>query len=245
MNISKYIDYTLLTPTATESDIIDLCYEAKQNDFHSICINSCYVPLAKELLFETDVKICATVGYPIGSASTASKVYEARKAIENGADEIEMVINLGFLRSRNYVAVLKDISDVKIAIGKTPLKVTIEISELNKNEIIKISEICLDAKVDFINTSSEFSKSGATLTAVKIIKKTIKNRAKIKASGGINDIETAIKYLEIGVSRIGTSSNMIVANRTQQIKNAKIYKKYLESVQKTDITKTDNITKEA
>ena len=130
-----------------------------------------------------------------------------------------MVINIGFLKSKNHVAVLKDISDVKMAIGRIPLKVILEISELSKNEIVKACEICLDAKVDFIKTSTGFSKSGATLTAVKIIKKTVRDRAKIKASGGIKDLETAQKYIDAGVSRIGTSSGVaIVTNKTSVAK---------------------------
>jgi len=208
MDISKYIDYTLLESTATERDIIDLCYDAKQNKFYSICVNSCYVDLAKQLLDKTDVKICSVIGYPLGASDTGSKAFEAKKAVKSGADEIDMVINLGYLKSRNYVAVLKDITDVKTAIGDTPLKVAIEISKLNKNEIIKACEICLDAKVDFIKTSSGFSKNGATYTAVKIIKKTIRNKAKIKVCGVINNLETIERYIEIGADRIGTSSNL-------------------------------------
>ena len=135
-----------------------------------------------------------------------------KKAIDDGAEEIDMVINIGFLRSKNYVAVLKDIGDVKIAIGRIPLKVILEISELSKNEIIKASEICLDAKADFIKTSTGFGKSGATLTAVKIIRKTVRDKAKIKASGGIRDKETALKYIDAGADRIGTSSGVDIIN---------------------------------
>lgn len=205
MNISKYIDYTLLKSTATEREIIDLCYEAKKNNYYAVCINSSYVALAKQLLLNTSIKVCTVVGFPLGAMTTQAKVYEAKKAIEDGANEIDMVINLGFLKSQNYVSVLKDISDVKLAIGKVPLKVILEISEISKNEIIKACEICLDTKADYIKTSSGFTKSGATLTAVKIIKKTVKDDIKIVASGGINDIETALKYMEAGVHRIDTS----------------------------------------
>ncbi|WP_299224254.1 deoxyribose-phosphate aldolase [uncultured Psychroserpens sp.] len=212
MDVSKYIDHTLLKSSATERDIIDLCNEAKKYKFYSVCINSCYIPLAKQLLKDSTVKICTVVGFPLGATSTESKVFEATNAIEAGAHEIDMVINIGFLKSKNFVEVFKDISDVKLAIGKTPLKVIIEISELSKNDIVKASEICLDAKVDFIKTSTGFTKSGATLTAVKIIKKTIKNRAKIKASGGISDLETAQKYIEVGVERIGTSKGVSIIN---------------------------------
>ncbi len=241
MNISNYIDYTLLEPTASERDIIELCDEAKQTGFYAICINSCYVALAKQILDNTEVKICTAIGYPFGAMATASKVYEAKKAIEDGADEIEMVINLGLLKSRNYVSVLKDISDVKLAIGKTPLKVVIEISELSKNEIIKACEICLDAKVDFIKTSSGFSKSGATLTAVKIIKKTVRDQVKIKASGGINDYETVIKYIESGADRVGTTVNIQNVNKAQFNRNIKIYKKYIENLQNKEAQKSNSV----
>ncbi|MCL4139096.1 UNVERIFIED_CONTAM: hypothetical protein GTU68_024161, partial [Idotea baltica] len=169
MDISKYIDYTLLKPCTTEREIIDLCNTAKINNFFSVCVSGSYVALAKQALEGSDVKVSTVIGFPFGGMATEAKVFEAEKALEDGANEINMVINLGFLKSRNYVSVLKDISDVKFAIGKTPLKVILEISELNKNEIIKASEICLDAKADFIKTSTGFSKGGATLTAVKII----------------------------------------------------------------------------
>lgn len=206
MDISKYIDYSLLSPTSTERNVIDLCHMAKKNSFYAVCVSSSYVALAKQLLEETDIKICSVIGFPLGSMATASKVYEARQAINDGADEIDMVINLGFLKSKNYVSVFKDISDVKLAIGEKPLKIILEVSELNKNEIIKACEISLDAKVDYIKTSSGFSKSGATLTVVKIIKKTVKNSIKICASGDIKDSETAKKFIDIGVSRVTTSS---------------------------------------
>ena len=208
MKINAFIDHTLLKPTTTERQIIDLCNEAKKYEFFSVCVNSCYVPLAKQLLSKTSVKVVSVIGFPLGATATEAKVFEAKNAVHEGADEIDMVINMGFLRSKNYLAVFKDISDVKSAIGKIPLKVILEISELSKNEIVKASEICVDAKVDFIKTSTGFSKSGATLTAVKIIKKTIKDQAKIKASGGIRDLETALKYLDAGADRIGTSSGV-------------------------------------
>ncbi len=239
MDISQYIEFSLLKPTATEREIIDFCDEAIKNNFYSVCVNSYYVSLAKQLLENTDVKVCTIVGFPLGAMSTPSKVFEAQKAIENGADEIEMVINLGLLKSKNYVSVLKDISDVKIAIGSTPLKVIIEISELNKNEIIKACEISLDAKADYIKTSTGFSKSGATLTAVKIIKKTIKDKAKIKAYGGIDDLETALKFIEAGADRIGTSSPIKDLTKSKIIRSSQLYKQFL-AAQKTSELKISN-----
>lgn len=210
MKINQYIDHTLLKSSTTERDIIDLCNEAKKYQFYTVCVNSCYVALAKQLLTKSSVKICTVVGFPLGANATEAKVFEAQKAIEDGADEIDMVINIGLLKSKNYVAVFKDISDVKLAIGRVPLKVILEISELSKNEIIKACEICLDAKADFIKTSTGFSKGGATLTAVKIIRKTVRDQAKIKASGGIRDLETVKKYIDAGADRIGTSSGVAI-----------------------------------
>lgn len=208
MDINKHIEHTLLNPSTTERQIIDLCNDAKKFKFHAVCVSSCYVSLAQQLLAESEVKIVSVVGFPLGSMATEAKVFEAKNAIKDGADEIDMVINIGLLRSKNYVAVFKDLSDVKLAIGDVPLKVILEISDLSKNEIVKACEICVDAKVDFIKTSTGFSKSGATLTAVKIIKKIVKDKARIKASGGIKDLETAIKYIEAGADRIGTSSGV-------------------------------------
>lgn len=214
MNISKHIDYTLLKATTTEREIIDLCHIAKKHNVNGICINSSYVSLAKELLENTAIKVSAVVGFPLGATATDVKVYEAKKAIADGADEIDMVMNLGYLKSKNYVSVLKDISDVRFAIGATPLKVVLEISELSKNEVIKASEICLDTNADFIKTSSGFTKSGATFTSVKMIKKTVKDQIKIIASGGIEDMETAIKFLQAGVNRINTASLILQEQQT-------------------------------
>jgi deoxyribose-phosphate aldolase len=218
MELNKYIDHTLLSPTATEADILKLCDEALKFNFYSVCVNSCYVPIAKQALGYSKVKVCTVVGFPLGAMSTEAKVFEAKKAIEQGASEIDMVMNIGWLKSNNHVAVLKDIADVKRAIGLIPLKVILEISELSKNEIVKACEISIDAKADFVKTSTGFSKSGATLTAVKIMKKTVKDQLKIKASGGIRDAETALKYIDIGVHRIGASAG--VAMMTDQISHS-------------------------
>lgn len=211
MNLFKHIEFTQLNPKTTERDIIDFCLEAKKQDANAVCVNSCYVPLAKELLENSNIKIASTVAFPFGAANTSTKIKEAKTAINNGANEIDMVINIGLLKSKNYVSVLKDISDVKLAIGEVPLKVILEISELNKNEIIKACQICLDANVDYIKTSTGFSKGGATFTVVKIIKKTVKNYVKICASGGITDSDTANKFLDIGVDRISTNTTFKIS----------------------------------
>ena len=212
MNLNRYIDHTLLSASATEAEVLQLCDEALKYNFYSVCVNSSNVLLAKQALGRSDVKICSVVGFPLGAMSTEAKIFEAKHAIDQGATEIDMVLNIGRLKSKNHLAVLKDISKVKRAIGITTLKVIFEISELSKNEIVKACEICIDAKADFIKTSTGFSKSGATLTAVKIMRKTVRDQLKIKASGGIRDAETAQKYIDIGVDRIGTSAGVAMMN---------------------------------
>ncbi|WP_431157527.1 deoxyribose-phosphate aldolase [Winogradskyella poriferorum] len=215
MELNKFIDHTLLRADATEAEILNLCEEALKYKFYSVCVNSNYVTFARQALGSSQVKVCSVIGFPLGAMSTEAKVFEAKKAIEHGASEIDMVINIGRLKSKNHVEVLKDISAVKRAIGHIPLKVILEISELSKNEIVKACEICIDAKADFVKTSTGFSKSGATLTAVKIMRKSVKDILKIKASGGIRDTETALKYIEAGVDRIGTSSGVgMMTNQT-------------------------------
>ncbi|MGJ8550614.1 deoxyribose-phosphate aldolase [Winogradskyella wichelsiae] len=212
MNLNRYIDHTLLSASATEAEILQLCDEALKYNFYSVCVNSSNVLLAKQALGKSDVKICSVIGFPLGAMSTEAKIFEAKHAIDQGATEIDMVLNIGRLKSKNHLAVLKDISKVKRAIGITTLKVIFEISELSKNEIVKACEICIDAKADFIKTSTGFSKSGATLTAVKIMRKTVRDQLKIKASGGIRDAATAQKYIDIGVDRIGTSAGVAMMN---------------------------------
>ena len=241
MQIANNIEYTLLHPSATERDIIELCLIAKKNNYNTVNVNSYYVALAKQLLSKTDVKVCTPIGFPLGTMATASKVYEAKQALSDGADEIEMVINQGLLKSKNYVSVLKDITEVKLAIGNTPLKVIIEISELNKNEVIRICEICLDAKVDYIKTSSGFSKNGSTLTTVKIIKKTVRELIKIAAFDGIEDYETAVKYIESGADRVGICYGIELIDNKRAKRNSKIFKQYIKTFKEDDALKMDSI----
>lgn len=229
MNISNYIEYTLLHPSATERDIIELCVTAQKNNYYSVNVNGYNVPLVKQLLSKSDIKISTPIGFPLGAMTTAAKVFEAKQAIQDGADEIEMVINLGLLKSKNYVSVLKDISEVKEAIGDTPLKVIIEISELNKNEIIRICEICLDAHIDYIKTSSGFARNGSTLSTVKIIKKTVKDRIKILAFDGIEGADTALRYLESGADRVGILYGKDFVSKTRPMRNSRVFKQYMKT----------------
>lgn len=213
--LNTYIDHTLLKPTATNLDIIELCKEAIAHEFFSVCVNSCYVSLAKEQLKNTNVKVCSVIGFPLGAASTQAKVDEAKTALSHGADEIDMVINLGFLKSKDFDAVWQDIEAVKKIMPKNVLKVILETCYLDHLEIIKASELAIQSGADFIKTSTGFGSGGATMNDVKLMKSVAKNTAKIKASGGIRDKKTALEYINLGVERLGTSSGIaIVTDKT-------------------------------
>ncbi|GGD83777.1 deoxyribose-phosphate aldolase [Planktosalinus lacus] len=216
-NLNKYIDHTLLKATATEEDIKKLCKEAIEYDFFSICVNSSYIAFAKAQLSKSNVKVCSVVGFPLGAMSANAKAYEAKKAIEDGADEIDMVLNIGFLKSENFDAVWKEIEDVKKTIGNKVLKVILETCYLEKTEIIKASELAMLSGADFIKTSTGFGTGGATIEDVQLMKSVVKNQVKIKASGGIKDKFTALEYIALGVDRIGTSSGIaIVTNKNSE-----------------------------
>jgi deoxyribose-phosphate aldolase len=206
MSLEKYIDHTNLKPTATESDIKKLCEEAQIHGFYAICVNGCHVPLAKESLDKTNIKIAAVIGFPLGAMSTKAKIFEAVDCIENGADEIDMVINIGWLKSGMYDAVQDEIKAIKAAIGNNVLKVIIETCYLTDKEKEKTCKLALEAHADYVKTSTGFGTGGATFDDVKLMKRIVGDNAKIKASGGVKDKDTAIQYIELGVSRIGTSS---------------------------------------
>ena len=165
MDLNKYIDHTLLKPTATKNDIIQLCNEAKKHDFFSVCVNSSYVKLAKKELKKTDVKICSVIGFPLGAMSAKAKVYEAKQALKDGADEIDMVINVGFLKSKAFKKVEKEIRSIKKIMPKNNLKVILETCYLSKEEILNASELALNAKADFIKTSTGKLQPAATIEA--------------------------------------------------------------------------------
>lgn len=216
-NLSQYIDHTLLKATATEQDIQKLCEEAMEYNFFSVCVNSCYVAFAKAQLEQSNVKVCSVVGFPLGAMSTQAKIMEANKAIVDGADEIDMVINIGFLKSKNFDAVWKEIEAVKKVIGNKVLKVILETCYLDKAEIIKASELAMHSGADFIKTSTGFGTGGATFEDVQLMKSVVKERVKIKASGGIKDKFTALEYIALGAERIGTSSGIaIVTNKNTE-----------------------------
>ena len=209
MNLAKYIDYTLLKATATPADIEKLCQEARQYGFFSVCVNSSYVPLAAQLLKGTDVKVCTVVGFPLGAMSTQGKLYETSTTLAEGADEIDMVINLGLFLSGRTAKVLDEIALLKQETADKMLKVIIETCYLNDDQKRLASQICVDAGADFVKTSTGFGTGGATLADVQLIKEVVGDRAKIKASGGIRNRETALQYIDLGVSRIGASAILI------------------------------------
>ncbi len=209
--LSKYIDHTILKATATKADIIQLCQEAIQHQFFSVCVNSCYASLAKAELKDSDVKVCSVIGFPLGAMSTIAKVEETKQALKDGADEIDMVLNIGLLKSKAFETVFEDIKAVKKVMPNNTLKVILETCYLNNQEINEASKLAIKAKAEFIKTSTGFGTSGATIEAVTIMKEAINNgTTKIKASGGIRDTDTALQYINLGVDRIGTSNGIAI-----------------------------------
>ncbi len=216
IKINKYIDHTILKATATEEDIIDLCKEAKEYDFFSVCVNSGYVSFAAKQLQGSNVKVCSVIGFPLGAMSTEAKVFETQQAIKDGAEEIDMVINIGELKSRNFKKVEEEITAIKKVAGEKVLKVIIETCYLTPQEIVLASEIAVKAKADFVKTSTGFGNDGAKMEDVELMKKAIDGKAKIKASGGIKNLDTALSYIEAGVERIGTSSGVSIVKELKQ-----------------------------
>lgn len=219
MQISKYIDHTLLKATATKKDIIKLCREALDYNFYAVCVNGAYVELAKQELINSDVKIAAVIGFPLGAMTTEAKVFEAKNSIENGASEIDMVINVGKLLDGESDYVENEIRLIKEAIGNNVLKVIFENCYLSKEQIKKVSKLAVNAGADFIKTSTGFGTAGATLEDLLIMKETIKGKALIKAAGGVRDKETAEKYIKMGVARLGTSSGVSLVIKGVSDKN--------------------------
>ena len=208
MGLNKYIDHTILKATASSSDVQKLCEEAIEHEFYSVCVNGCYVADAKQLLQGTDVKVAAVVGFPLGAMTTAAKVFEAKEAVENGASEIDMVINVAKLKDGEIDYVENEIRLIKEAIGDNVLKVIIETCYLTDEEKVKACELSLVAKADFVKTSTGFGTGGATYEDVKLMKSVVGDNAKVKASGGVRDKETAQKYVDLGAERLGTSSGI-------------------------------------
>ena len=206
MQLEQYIDYTNLKPDATRADIEELCKIAKERGYANVCVNGAYVALCKQLLRGSGVGVACVVGFPLGASTTEVKAFEAAKAVEDGADEIDMVMAVGALKGGDFDYVAKDIAAVKHACGVT-LKVIIEECLLTDEQIAEAARICVRSGADIVKTSTGFSKAGATLHAIEIIKANCGSLG-IKAAGGIRDAETARAVIEAGATRIGASAKM-------------------------------------
>lgn len=206
--INKYIDHTNLKPFATKEDIAKLCEEAEKHQFASVCVNPYYVKLASELLKDSSTKVCTVIGFPLGQNTTEIKVNETKKALEDGCDEFDMVINVGALKDNKLDFVLEEIKQVVLAANGKTVKVIIETGLLTKEEIITATCLTCKAGAHFVKTCTGVSKGIATVEDVKLMKEHISGNTQIKASAGIKDKETAISLINAGASRIGTSSGV-------------------------------------
>ncbi|MGR3885519.1 deoxyribose-phosphate aldolase [Pseudomonas sp. 1152_12] len=208
--LAKYIDHTLLAPDASREQIRILCEEAMAHGFYSVCLNSGQVPYAASCLSDKTVVICAVVGFPLGAGLSDTKAFEAERAIAAGAGEIDMVLNIGWLKDGLLEAVREDISVVHKACGAVPLKVILETCLLSDEQKVQACEICRELGVAFVKTSTGFSKRGATAEDVALMRKTVGTAVGVKASGGVRDYPTAVKMIEAGATRLGSSSGIAI-----------------------------------
>ena len=206
MNYNKLIDHTILKPDASFEDVEKLCMEAKQYGFMSVCVNPAFIPLCVKLLKGSDVKVCTVIGFPLGATLKDVKVFETREAVEEGADEIDMVINVSQLKAGNDEYVYQEIKDIRNACKGKILKVILETCLLTDEEIVRASELSVKAGADFVKTSTGFSTGGATVHAVSLMRQTVGDRCGVKASGGVRTYEDLLKMVEAGATRIGTSA---------------------------------------
>ncbi len=218
--LAKYIDHTLLKPEATKEDITKLVEEAKEYGFASVCVNPYWVAHCYEQLKNTDVKVCTVIGFPLGATSTEAKVSETKRAIEDGATEVDMVINIGLLKSNEDEAVQADIAAVvDAAKGQALTKVIIETSLLTDDEKIRACKLAEAAGADFVKTSTGFSTGGATVEDVKLMRKSVHEEMGVKASGGIRNLETMRQMIEAGATRIGASAGVSIIKGVESKEN--------------------------
>lgn len=214
MELKQMIDHTILKPEATLEDIVQLCKEAKENEFKAVCVNPCWIKICSRELENTDVKIATVVGFPLGANTTETKVFETKDALEKGATEIDMVINVGAIKSKDYVFVENDIKEVVKAAKGNTVKVILETCLLDKEEIVEACKISKKAGAHFVKTSTGFGSDGAKVEDVKLMKETVGKDMEVKASGGIRDIVKAKEMINAGATRLGTSSgvNLVKGN---------------------------------
>lgn len=215
MNINKMIDHTLLKPEATKEMIENLCKEAKEYDFKSVCVNPYWVSTAYEELRDSDVLVCTVVGFPLGATTKETKFFETDFAVQEGADEIDMVINVGALKSKQYDVVLEDIKSVVQAANGRTVKVIIETCLLSDEEKVKACELSMEAGANFVKTSTGFSTAGAKVEDVELMKSIVGDNLEVKASGGIRDLDTALKMIEAGATRLGVSAGVQIVKEYQ------------------------------
>ncbi len=212
--LARYIDFTILKPDALEDDIIELCKNAKKYNFKAVCISPCYVKLAKKLLENSDTSVCTVVGFPHGLNTQETKIFEGLDAISNGANELDIVVNNSYTKSKKFDLVEKELKafckKMKETNSNIIIKIIIETAILNDEEKIRLANIVKNSGADFIKTSTGFSKSGATLEDIKLLRKTVGNDFLIKASGGIRDYQTAIDMINAGANRLGVSAAIAI-----------------------------------
>lgn len=206
MNYNKMIDHTVLKADTPLETVKRICDEAMEYGFASVCINPCHVAYCADYLKDSDVNVCTVIGFPLGANTSAVKAFETKDAIANGADEIDMVMNIGALKDKNYDLVRDDVKVVVEAANGTLVKVILETYLLTEDEIKKACELCVEAKADYVKTSTGFSTRGATIEDVRIMKEAVHGKAKVKAAGGVRTPEDMVKIVAAGADRIGTSA---------------------------------------
>lgn len=221
MELNKYIDHTILKADASNLEIKKICNEAKDFNFASVCVNPVNVKLVKNELKNSSINTCSVLGFPLGANTEKTKIYEAKECINNGADEIDMVINVSALKNKEFDKLFSEINLIKTVCDHRILKVIIETCYLIDEDIENICKIAVEAKADFVKTSTGFGPSGATFKDVKFMKSIVGNRAKVKASGGIRDYDTARAFIDLGASRLGTSSGIAIVK--EEVSDEKSY----------------------
>ena len=206
MNYNKMIDHTVLKADTPLETVKRICDEAMEYGFASVCINPCHVAYCADYLKDSDVNVCTVIGFPLGANTSAVKAFETKDAIANGADEIDMVMNIAALKDKNYDLVRDDVKAVVEAANGTLVKVILETCLLTEDEIKKACELCVEAKADYVKTSTGFSTRGATIEDVRIMKEAVHGKAKVKAAGGVRTPEDMVKIVAAGADRIGTSA---------------------------------------
>jgi len=217
-DLARFIDHTLLKADATAKDIEKLCAEAREHRFYSVCVNGSRVQQARHLLEDTDVKVACVIGFPLGAMSGDAKRFETEAAIDEGAHEIDVVLNLGRLKDGDYKYVLRELRDVVEAADERPVKVILETCLLTNEEKIRACQLVVESGAHFVKTSTGFSAGGATVADVKLLRETVGPTFGVKASGGIRDVKTALEMIAAGATRLGTSASIAIVKGLEEAK---------------------------